>query len=257
MKIAVVGANGRMGRAVVRLAHDGGMQVVAAIGAGDLDRDAGELAGVGPIAVRVVSSLDVLAKSKPDVVVDFSLPTVFASVCEASADAGAALVSGTTGIDDAGTAALERAAKKAAVLWEPNMSVGVHVLSTLVAQALKTLGEDFDTEIVEAHHRMKVDAPSGTALRLAEVVRAARGGDLVHGREGKPGARKASEIGMHAMRGGDVIGDHTVFLFGDGERVELTHRASSRDLFARGALRAAKWIAGKAAGRYRLADVLA
>ena len=136
------------------------------------------------------------------------------------------------------------------------MSVGVHVLSALLERAIAALGPDYDIEIVEAHHRMKVDAPSGTALRLAEVARAARGGRYVTGREGKPGARTGDEIGVLALRGGDVIGDHTAFLLGDGERIELTHRASSRDLFARGALRSGVWLVGRPAGRYRLADVL-
>jgi 4-hydroxy-tetrahydrodipicolinate reductase len=137
------------------------------------------------------------------------------------------------------------------------MSVGVHVLGALAAQAIAMLGPDFDIEVVETHHRMKVDAPSGTAIRLAEIARDARGGArLVHGREGKPGARATSEIGVHAVRGGDVVGDHTVFLLGAGERIELTHRASSRELFASGALRVARWIVGKPPGRYGMVDVL-
>jgi 4-hydroxy-tetrahydrodipicolinate reductase len=131
------------------------------------------------------------------------------------------------------------------------------VLSELVARAVAQLGPGFDVEIVEAHHGRKVDAPSGTALRLAEVARAARGGgELVHGRSGRPGARAASEIGVHAVRGGDVVGDHVVLLLGTGERLELAHRATSRDVFAAGALRAAEWLAGRAPGRYRWADVL-
>ena len=136
------------------------------------------------------------------------------------------------------------------------MSVGVHVLASLVEKAMAALGPSFDVEVVEVHHRAKVDAPSGTAIRLGDVVKHARHGHYVHGREGRPGPRKPDEVGMHAVRGGDVIGDHTVFFFGDGERIELTHRASSRDLFAHGAVRAAGWIAGKPAGRYRLADML-
>jgi 4-hydroxy-tetrahydrodipicolinate reductase len=142
------------------------------------------------------------------------------------------------------------------VLWEPNMSLGVHVLASLVARAAAEL-PDWDAEIVETHHRAKVDAPSGTALRLAEAVQKARAGTrLVHGRQGRPGARSPHEIGMHALRGGDVVGDHEVHLLGGGERIELTHRATSRDVFAHGALRAAAWIVGKAAGSYTLADVL-
>jgi 4-hydroxy-tetrahydrodipicolinate reductase len=144
------------------------------------------------------------------------------------------------------------------VLVEPNMSIGVHVLSHLVAQAVAALAE-WDIEIVETHHRAKTDAPSGTALRLAEVAQRARAATtrLVHGRHGKPGARPSDEIGMHALRGGDVIGDHVVHLMGGGERLELVHRATSRDVFAHGALHAARWVARKPAGTYTLRDVLA
>jgi 4-hydroxy-tetrahydrodipicolinate reductase len=232
------------------------MTVTCAIGMGDAGRDAGELAGVGPIGVAVTPELDALAGA--DVVVDFSTPAVLARACAVASAAGIAIASGTTGLDADATAALEAAATKVPVLWEPNMSVGVHVLSTLVARAVAALGAGYDIEIVEAHHRMKVDAPSGTALRLAAVAKEARNADtrFVHGREGRPGARAGDEIGVLAMRGGDVIGDHTVFLLGDGERLELTHKASSRDLFARGALRAGSWLVGRPAGRYGLSDVL-
>jgi 4-hydroxy-tetrahydrodipicolinate reductase len=261
-QIAVLGANGRMGRAVVRLAHDAGMKVVAAIGAGDEGKDAGELAGIGPIGLRMSADLAAISASGADVLVDFSAPAVLARACEACAKGGIAIASGTTGLDELATRALNRAAERVPVLWEPNMSVGVHVLSSLLERAIAALGAGYDIEIVEAHHRLKVDAPSGTALRLADVAKRARtaaGGPeprYVHGREGRPGARAAEEIGVLAMRGGDVIGDHTAFLFGDGERIELTHRASSRDLFARGALRAGAWLIGRAAGRYTLDDVL-
>lgn len=261
-RVAVLGANGRMGRAVVRLAHEGGMKVVAAIGAGEQGKDAGELAGIGPIGASISSDIDAIATSGAEVLVDFSAPAVLARACEACVKGKIAIASGTTGLDEAGTAALDAAAKSVPVLWEPNMSVGIHVLSELIARAVAALGEGYDIEIVEAHHRMKVDAPSGTALRLAEVAKAARAAKqkesrFVTGREGKPGARSSDEIGVLAMRGGDVIGDHTAFLLGDGERIELTHRASSRDLFARGALRAGRWLVGRPPGRYRLGDVLA
>jgi len=255
VKIAVLGANGRMGRAVVRLAHEGGMKVVAAIGAGDEGKDAGELAGIGPIGTKVTTEL-VFAGA--DVLVDFSSPAAAARAFAAGAKQNVAIASGTTGLDAEALAALDEAGRTVPVLWEPNMSVGVHVLSALLSHAIAALGPAYDIEIVETHHRKKVDAPSGTALRLAEVAKAARptSSRFVTGREGKPGARTNEEIGVLALRGGDVIGDHTVFLFGDGERLELTHRASSRDLFARGALRAAGWLVGKPAGRYRLGDVL-
>lgn len=258
-RLAVLGANGKMGRAVIRIAHGMGMQLVAAIGAGDdVGKDAGDLAGVGSLGVKVSSDLASLEASGAQVLVDFSTPAVVTRAIEVCASAGIAIASGTTGLGEAENKALDAAAAKVAVLWEPNMSVGVYVLSRLIAEAVKAL-PDFDIEIVEAHHRLKVDAPSGTALRLAEVAKKARDASstFVTGRDGKPGARKREEIGVLAMRGGDVIGDHLVHLLGDGERLELTHRASNRDLFARGALRAGRWLVGKPAKRYSLADVLA
>ncbi len=260
INVGVLGANGRMGRAVVRLAHEmGGMKVVCAVGSGDdVGKDAGELAGIGRLDVPVVTNiLEALAAPAIDVLVDFSAPPALAAACVACAKHEVALVSGTTGLDDAMKAKLDDLAKAVPVLWEPNMSVGIHVLSALLEKAIAMLGPDYDIEIAETHHRRKVDAPSGTALRLAEVAReASKKTRFVHGREGKPGARPKDEIGVLALRGGDVIGDHTVFLLGDGDRIELTHKASSRDLFARGALRSAMWLAKKTPGRYTLADVL-
>jgi 4-hydroxy-tetrahydrodipicolinate reductase len=194
------------------------------------------------------------------VVIDFSAPVATRQAAErlASHAAKTALVSGTTGLGADDLAVLERAARNVPLLWEPNMSIGVHVLGRLVAEAVKRLGPEYDIEVVETHHGRKVDAPSGTALRLVEVAHAAMGeASIVHGRSGKPGARPRGEIGVHAVRGGDVIGDHEVHFLGNGERIELTHKATSRDLFARGALRAAEWIAGRSAGRYTLVDVLA
>lgn len=255
--VAVLGASGRMGRAVVRLAHEAGLEVVLAIAASEHGRDVGELAGVGALGTKITGDANALATSGAAVLVDFSAPAALVEAAAVCARAGIAIVSGTTGLDAAAKSALDVVAKGCAVLWEPNMSVGVHVLASLVEQALASLGPSFDVEIVETHHRAKVDAPSGTAIRLGEVVKNARQGSYVNGREGRPGPRAAGEIGMHAVRGGDVIGDHTVFFLGDGERIELTHRASSRDLFAHGAVRAAGWIVGRAPGRYRLGDILA
>lgn len=256
VRVAVLGANGRMGRTVVRLARDAGMQVVCAIGVGDEGRDVGELAGIGAIGTKLVTDVEALARSGAQVVIDFSSPAALVKVAAASASAGIAIVSGTTGLDAAATEALDVASAKCAVLWEPNMSVGVHVLASLVEKAMAALGPTFDVEVVEVHHRAKVDAPSGTAIRLGDVVKNARAGRYVNGREGRPGPRKPDEIGMHAVRGGDVVGDHTVFFFGDGERLELTHRATSRELFAHGAVRAAAWLASQKPGRYRLGDML-
>jgi len=258
MRLAVVGASGKMGRAIVRLAQEAGDDVVCAVGVSDVGQDAGELAGMRRLGLTVTKDLSALTVARAQVIVDFSSAQAISALAELAARIGVPLVSGTTGLDATAKLALDRAAEKVAVLWEPNMSVGVHLLGELLRRAAAALGEGYDIEIVEAHHRAKVDAPSGTALRLAEVARAARASStkLVHGREGKPGARPPSEIGMHAVRGGDVIGDHAVHFLGAGERLELVHRATNRDVFAHGALRAARWIAGKPKGRYTLADVL-
>jgi 4-hydroxy-tetrahydrodipicolinate reductase len=258
MRIAVVGASGRMGCAVIRIARSQGLEVVCAIASIGVGRDVGELAGIGPIGVPVVDGLAALERVHADVVVDFSAPAATLAVAPVVAANGIAMVSGTTGLTDDARLALDRAAEVVPVLWEPNMSVGVHVLTRLVAEAASALA-DWDVEIVETHHRAKVDAPSGTALRLADAVRSARANAtrLVHGREGKPGPRQTDEVGVHALRGGDVIGDHEVHLFGGGERLELAHRATSREVFAHGALRAAQWIVGRAPKRYALGDVLA
>jgi 4-hydroxy-tetrahydrodipicolinate reductase len=216
MKLAIVGAKGRMGQAVIRLAGEAGITVTRALDKGDA-----------------------LSFDGAEAVIDFSHPDVFDGVVKAAIASKVALVSGTTGLSP--DAALEGAAKSIPVLWEPNMSVGILVLGKLVKQALDLLGDTVDIEIVEAHHKKKIDAPSGTALRLKE-----------NALEARPGAK----IGMSSLRGGDVIGDHTVHLLGMGERIELTHRATSRDLFAHGALFAAKHLIGKPPGRYRLADLV-
>ncbi len=258
-RLGVVGASGRMGRAVVRLAvEDAHFELTLAVGADGVGLDAGTIAGVTLQSIDVCAELPESLSPDVDVLIDFSAPSATARVATWAAARGVALVSGTTGLDDYGERALSDAAARVPVLWEPNMSIGVYVLSEVVKKAIELLGPGFDIEVVEAHHRLKHDAPSGTALRLAEVAQAARDDAprFVHGRSGRPGARPPSEIGMHAVRGGDVIGDHTVHLLGDGERLELTHRASNRDLFARGALRAAAFLVGKPAGRYRLADVV-
>ncbi len=257
LPIAVTGAAGRMGQAVIRLAAAEGARVVGAVEHGGsplLGRDAGELAGGGGIGVVLMPDLasGLLGAS---CVIDFSTAGSVADVARGAARAGVAIVSGTTGIGPDAERALDEAAKRVPVLWSPNMSVGVQVLCELVKLAARAL-EGYDVEIVEVHHKLKVDAPSGTAKRLLEAVREVREARQVTGREGKPGARLDDEVGVFAVRGGDVIGDHSVHLFGQGERVEITHRATSRDLFARGALRAARVIAKKPPGRYTMADVV-
>lgn len=241
MKLAVFGDDGRMGTAVCRLAAEYAATVV--FRSSEHARDASTYAAA-------------LRASGAQVAIDFSHASAFVEILAACTESGVALVSGTTGFGAEGERAL--ASARVPVLWEPNLSIGVHVLTALVREAVAQLGPSFDVEIVEAHHKHKLDAPSGTALRLAEAVRAARTElALRHGRHGAQVKREASELGMHAVRGGSVVGDHSVHLLGESERVELTHRAESRDVFARGALRAARWILGRPAGRYRLADMLA
>jgi 4-hydroxy-tetrahydrodipicolinate reductase len=257
LELAVCGATGRMGRTVVRLCQESDdLQLVGACAAsGDphLGEDAGTLAGAGAAGVAVTDDM-AAALLGARVVVDFSLPSALNELTRLAARQKVALVSGTTGVSDLGP--LDEAAAQIPVLWAPNMSLGIQVLSELAAEAARRLGPDFDIEITEVHHKRKVDSPSGTAVRLGEAVREVRPLRPVSGRQGIVGARPSDELGVFALRGGDVIGDHTVYLFGPGERLELTHRATNRDLFAIGALRAARWIAGKPARRYTLADVL-
>jgi 4-hydroxy-tetrahydrodipicolinate reductase len=257
MRLGIVGASGRMGRAVVRLAQAGGIEIVCAVGATDVGADAGELAGIGAIGIWIVDGLAAIEHARASVIVDFSVPSATVALASIAAKTGSALVSGTTGLGDDARAALDRASKQVAVLWEPNMSIGAHVLGRLVSQAASALA-DWDVEIVEIHHRAKVDAPSGTAMRLADTVQNARAGaaQVVHGRHGKRGPRAPAEVGVHSLRGGDVVGDHVVHLIGDGEQIELGHRATSRDVFAQGALRAARWIHSRGAGLYTMDDVL-
>jgi len=219
-------------------------------------RDIGELAGLGSLGVVTTPDL-ASGLLGADVVIDFSNARAVPQLLNVAARQKVAVVSGTTNLDEAAKKALDRAAQSVPVLWAPNMSLGVQVLAELVEQAVRRLGLGFDIEIAEIHHRKKVDSPSGTAKRLAEAARAARG-ELreIHGRSGDVGARTDEEMAVYGLRGGDVIGDHTVYLFGQGERIELTHRASNRDLFAHGALVAARYLSGKPAKRYTIADVL-
>ncbi|AKT36216.1 4-hydroxy-tetrahydrodipicolinate reductase [Chondromyces crocatus] len=259
LKIAVHGAGGRMGQSVLRLAVAAGIQVVGAIvsrGSAHHGRDAGEVAAAGHLGVEMSDDLSA-GLLGADVVVDFSRADAVPRLLQLAARANVAVVSGTTGLDEATDRLLDEAARHVPILWAPNTSLGVHVLSQLAADAARLLGPDFDVEIVETHHRAKVDAPSGTAVRLAQAVRVAREGlRPVHGRQGLVGPRDPEEMGILAIRGGDVIGDHTVHLLGPGERLELTHRATNRDLFARGALRAAGALRGRSPGRYTMSDVI-
>src|SRR5262249_14094745 len=197
--------------------------------------DVGEVAGIGHLGVSVTAD-HAVGLLGADVVIDFSMASAIETLARAVKRARVALVSGTTGIDSSGAAALSDAAEVAPVLWAPNMSLGIEAVARMARMAIAALGDDYDIEIVETHHRQKIDAPSGTALRLAEAVREARPDLLLrHGREGTHGGRKKTELMVVALRGGDVIGDHTIHLMGPSERIEITHRATHRDLFARGA----------------------
>jgi 4-hydroxy-tetrahydrodipicolinate reductase len=258
--VAVSGAAGRMGRALVRLiAEAKDLQLAAALeapGHPALGQDVGTLAGAGECGVVISTDLP----ETVDVLVDFSLPDGAVERIEACAERGTAAVVGTTGFSDEQRERVAAAAKKCAVVLSPNMSVGVNVLFHAAADLARSLGPDYDIEILEAHHRFKKDAPSGTALKLAEEIAAATGRDLaesaVHGRGPGHPPRKAGEIGIHAIRGGDIVGEHIVYYTALGERLELKHVAHTRDTFARGALRAVRWVADRGPGLYSMADVL-
>jgi 4-hydroxy-tetrahydrodipicolinate reductase len=250
-----------MGRAIARLCHEAGdITLVGAVCHADdplLGRDLGEVAGVGVLGVEIQSDVDA-ALLGADVVIDFSLAPAVDAFLAAVTRARVPFVMGTTGLSEAQLDKLAQAAEVVPYVWSRNMSLGVQVLAELVQQAVTRLGADFDVEISEVHHHSKVDSPSGTALRLADAVAAARPGTVRRlERAGQVGARPREEVGIFALRGGDVIGDHTVHLFGPAERIELTHRATSRDLFAHGAIRAARFVVGKSPGSYGIQDVLA
>ena len=259
MRLAIHGVTGRMGQAVTRIAASEGVSIVGAIassGSAGLGRDAGEIAGAGAVGTLVTADAG-SGLLGADVVIDFSQPSALPHLLKLAMHKKIAVVSGTTRLDATGERLLDEAAKIVPVLWAANTSLGVQVLAELVTLAVQKLGLGFDVEIVETHHRAKIDAPSGTAERLRLAVEEARGElQRVPGREGNVGPRKPDEIGVFAVRGGDVIGDHTIHLLGPGERLELTHRATNRDLFARGALRAARFLHGKPPGRYTMADLL-
>jgi 4-hydroxy-tetrahydrodipicolinate reductase len=251
-----------MGCAIVRaIAGAQGAELTVAVERPDypnLGADITQLAGLPSSNVRVVDQRP--AKGVADVWIDFSTPAASVANAEAAAAAGAAIVIGTTGVSADDKAKIAEIAKAIPIVLTPNMSMGVNVMLKLVADAARMLGPGYDIEIVETHHRAKRDAPSGTALRLGEAVAEATGRELAkvarYDRHGDIGPRTQAEIGMQTLRGGDVFGDHTVFFFGQGDRIEITHRASSRDTFAHGAVRAALWLAGKPAGLFDMRDVL-
>jgi len=258
--IAILGSAGRMGQTLIRCASRlPELKVVAALeaaGHAALGQDAGLQAGAGNLQLPITSG----PVQGADVTIDFTFHTAVTANLAAAMAARQAVVLGTTGLTDAEQTAVRAAAAQIPIVWAANMSLGVNVLLDLVRRAAAILGPDYDAEIVEMHHHFKKDAPSGTALALAESLAKGRGvilKDVIcHGREGMVGERPRGQIGMHALRGGDVVGDHTVMFACEGERVELTHRASNRESFAMGALRAARWLHGKKAGLYSMRDVL-
>jgi 4-hydroxy-tetrahydrodipicolinate reductase len=259
IKIAIVGAGGRMGRRIAALAIESEQfDIVGAVesaGAECIGQDVGTLAGVGAFGVKVGAELT----QRPDVVIDFSAPEGTLAWLEACRKDGLALVIGTTGLTASALAAIADAAAHIPIIHTANYSVGVNVLLQVVGQVAKALGADYDIEISESHHRFKKDAPSGTALALAKAICAALGKDagesMVYGRGGLS-PRKTGEIGMHALRLGDTVGEHTVSFGGLGETITIGHSAHTRDTFARGALRAAQWLHGRKAGLYTMKDVL-
>jgi 4-hydroxy-tetrahydrodipicolinate reductase len=264
IKVAIVGAAGRMGRMLVaEVLRDPKLSLSGALeypGCPLLGEDAGLLAGEGACGVKLSCDVDaVLAQS--DAAIDFSSPQATMAFAPRAAAAGVRLVVGTTGLTPEQKDSLRELAKGGAyIVCAPNMSIGVNLLFALCAKVAAVLGDDYDIEVVEMHHKQKKDAPSGTAERLGEILAQARGldyaADTRHGRVGLVGARPKKEIGMHALRGGDVVGDHTVIFAAQGERLELTHKASSRETFAKGAIRAVKFLENSKPGFYDMQDVL-
>jgi len=262
IRTVITGVSGRMGSLLTRLIRDnpefllhGGTDKP---GSAAIGLDVGLAAHLAPLEVSTVDSL-AATLDRANVVIDFTTPEVSVAHAQLCAEAGVPLVVGSTGFSPEAKAHMADAAKRIPLVMAPNMSVGVNLVIELAATLARRLGEDFDVEIVETHHRMKKDAPSGTAMRMAEELAKALGrerDDICTSRVGQIGERPRKEIGVQTLRGGDVVGEHTVFFLGDGERVELTHRATSREQFGRGALRAAKWILGKPPGLYDMTHVL-
>ncbi|WP_043755607.1 4-hydroxy-tetrahydrodipicolinate reductase [Imhoffiella purpurea] len=263
IRIAVVGAGGRMGRHLIQAVTEAqGLRLGAASERPEsslLGTDAGELAGVGRLGVPLVADLSEVTRDF-DVLIDFTVPAATMAHLELCRAAGKRMVIGTTGLDEDQRARVSAAGSEIGIVFAPNMSIGVNLCLKLLDVAARVLGDEVDIEIVEAHHRHKVDAPSGTALRMGEVIADALGRDLkevaVYGREGHTGARERKTIGFETIRAGDVVGEHSVWFAAEGERIEIAHKASSRMTFARGAARAAGWIAERESGLFDMQDVL-
>ncbi len=263
IKAVVTGAAGRMGSRIINiLSTTDGFGLGGAVekqGNAAVGQDAGQAAGIAPTGVKITDDIAAALRGG-DVLIDFTFPEVSLGHLKACAEQGKAAVIGSTGFSKEQLAEVNTYVKKIPCVLSPNMSVGVNVCFKVLADLAKILGPEFDAEIVEWHHRLKKDAPSGTAVRMGEVVAKALGRDYQkaakYHREGMTGVRTNEEIGMQTVRGGDIVGEHTVYFIGMGERIELTHRAHTRDMFARGAVRAAKWVVGKKPGLYDMQDVL-
>ena len=263
IRIAIVGVSGRMGTVLCKAAEQANETTLAAAisrpNSLSIGKDAGELSGLGTLGIKVVDDLSAVIDDF-DVLIDFTRPDASMIIIEQCRKAGKQIVIGTTGYSDAQKSVIAEAAKDIAIVLAPNMSVGVNLALNLLALAAKVMGDYTDIEIIEAHHRHKVDAPSGTALRMGEVIADALGQDLkdcaIYGREGITGERDRKTIGFSTIRAGDIVGDHTVMFADEGERLEITHKATSRMTFANGAVRAAIWLKDKPNGLYDMQDVL-
>ena len=263
INVGVIGAGGRMGRMLIEAIQDNPQTILTAAierqGSSLVGADAGEVAAVGRLDVQIVDDLQSVI-NKIDVLIDFSLPVATEQNMQVCAEHNVAMVIGTTGFNEQQEQVLAKASEQVAIVYAGNYSTGVNLSLKLLGMAAKAFGTDADVEVIEAHHKHKIDAPSGTAYMMAEAVAEARGQNLkdvaVYGREGQTGEREAGTIGIHAIRGGEIIGDHTVMFIADGEVVEITHRARARMTFAAGAVRAATWIVQQSAGQYNMQDVL-
>ncbi len=262
-RIAIAGAAGRMGRHLIEatLQAEGSELAVAVDRPGNslIGADAGDLVGQGTLGVAIGGGLEE-ALDDFDVLIDFTVPDATVANVELCRRAGKRMVIGTTGLSEAQRGVIVEAAGEIPIVFAANYSAGVTLTLKLIDMAARALGDDFDVEVIEAHHRYKIDAPSGTALRMGEVLAEALGRDLkrnaIYGRQGQTGERERKTIGFETIRAGDIVGEHTVLFGGIGERIEITHRASSRMTFAKGAVRAANWLSGQGAGLYDMSDVL-
>ena len=263
INVGVIGAGGRMGRMLIEAVQNNPQTTLKAAierqGSSLVGADAGEVAAIGHLNVQIVDDLAAVI-SDIDVLIDFSLPDATEKNMQVCAEHNVAMVIGTTGFNEQQEQVLAKASEKITIVYAGNYSTGVNLSLKLLGMAAKAFGNDADVEIIEAHHKHKIDAPSGTAYMMAEAVAEARGQNLkdvaIYGREGQTGEREAGTIGIHAIRGGEIIGDHTVMFIADGEVVEITHRARARMTFAAGAVRAATWVIKQEVGQYNMQDVL-